>query len=151
MGFSDDKFIGTILGDVYGITLGLNVGIDLGYLDESFDDFNDGKIEVLFLVYSMNSSGGKVLGNILGNVDEITFGVNVGTYLVSLDGYFDFFNDGNLGKFVLGNSLESTDCKLFGSDEGINMGSADVKVIGTILVNVDGITLGIDVVNELVS
>ena len=34
---------------------------------------------------------------------------------------------------------------MIGSDEGIKLGSADIKVIGTILVNVDGIKLGIDV------
>ena len=34
---------------------------------------------------------------------------------------------------------------MHGSDEGIKLGCTDGKVLGTILVNVDGIILGIDV------
>ena len=33
---------------------------------------------------------------------------------------------------------------MIGSDEGIKLELSDGKVIGTILVNIDGITLGID-------
>ena len=40
---------------------------------------------------------------------------------------------------------------MFGSSEGIKVGSTDVKLIGTIIKNVDGITLGIDVGTDLVS
>ena len=47
--------------------------------------------------------------------------------------------------------MESTGGKLFGSSEGIKVGSTDVKLIGTIIKNVDGITLGIDVGTDLVS
>ena len=52
---------------------------------------------------------------------------------------------------MLVESLGCTDGKLFGSDEGIQMGSTYGKVLGTILGNVDGITLGIDVETELCS
>ena len=90
-----------------------------------------------------------MLGNILGNVDGITFGVNVGTYMGSSDGYFDSFNDGNLERLLFGDSLESTYCTVFGSDEGIIPGSDDFKMLVTILGNVDGIKLGIDVGTEL--
>ena len=38
---------------------------------------------------------------------------------------------------------------MLGSDEGIKLIFNDVKVLGTILINVDGITLGIDVGIEL--
>ena len=45
----------------------------------------------------------------------------------------------------IGCSRGSTYGKLIGSYEGIKLGSNHVKVIGAILVNVDGITLGIGV------
>ena len=38
------------------------------------------------------SNDGKVIETILGNVDEITLGIDVGTYLGSLDGLFDGSN-----------------------------------------------------------
>ena len=38
---------------------------------------------------------------------------------------------------------------MIGSDEGIKLGSTDVKLIGNILGNVDGITLGLDVGTHL--
>ena len=44
---------------------------------------------------------------------------------------------------MLGGSLGFNDAKVIGSDEVIKMVSTDGKVIGTILVDVDGITLGI--------
>ena len=40
--------------------------------------------------------GGKVLGTILRNIEGITLGVDVGTKLISLDGYFNVSNDGKL-------------------------------------------------------
>ena len=46
---------------------------------------------------------------------------------------------------MLGDSLGSTDSKMLGSDEGIKLRSADGKVFGNVLVNVDEIILGIDV------
>ena len=73
--------LGNILGDVDGITLGIYVGTELGSLYVSFDGFNNGKIEGLFLENSLGctdvtvigsdefiklrSTDGKVLGNIL--------------------------------------------------------------------------------------
>ena len=44
-----------------------------------------------------------------------------------------------------GDSLGYTDGKVHGCDEGKKMGSADVKFLGTIPVNVDGIILGLNV------
>ena len=105
MGLYDGKVLGNLFGYLDGITLGLDVGIGLGSLDESVDGSINGKIEGLFILYSMNSTGDKVIGNILRNVDGITFGVNVGTDLVSLDGYFDGFNAVNLERLLFGDSL----------------------------------------------
>ena len=50
---------------------------------------------------------------------------------------------------MIGCSLVSTDDKFLCSDEGIKLGSTDGKVLGIILVNVYGITLGLDVATEL--
>ena len=50
---------------------------------------------------------------------------------------------------MIGCSLVSTDDKVLCSDEGIKLGSTDGKVLGNILVNVYGITLGLDVATEL--
>ena len=44
---------------------------------------------------------------------------------------------------MLGYSLGCTNSKVIGSDEGIKLTSINGGVIGTILVDVDGITLGI--------
>ena len=44
----------------------------------------------------MGSTDGKVLGTKLGNLDVITLGLDVGTELGSLDGYFYGSNDGKL-------------------------------------------------------
>ena len=38
---------------------------------------------------------------------------------------------------------------MLGSDEGIKLGSNDGKLFGTILLNIDRITLGVDIGNEL--
>ena len=50
---------------------------------------------------------------------------------------------------MLGGSLGSTYGKAIGSDEGIKLVSTGGKVFVTILVNVDRITLGIDVEIEM--
>ena len=50
---------------------------------------------------------------------------------------------------MLGGSLLSTYDKALRSEKGIKLGSTDVKVLGTILVNIDGITLGLDIGTEL--
>ena len=44
----------------------------------------------------------KVFGNILGNVDIITLGLDIGTELGFLNGSFDGYNEGNLEGFLLG-------------------------------------------------
>ena len=88
---------------------------------------------------------GKVLVTILGKLYEITLGFDVGTDLVSSYGFFDGLDSGNLKALLIGESLEYTDGKVIGSDEGIKLGSKDGKGLGTVIVNVDGITLGLDV------
>ena len=45
-------------------------------------------------VIKLVSSYGKVISNILGNVEGIVLGIDVGTELVSLDVYFDGSNYG---------------------------------------------------------
>ena len=92
----------------------------------------------------LRSTVGKVLGTLLVNVDVITFGLDVGTNLGSLDGSFDGSNDGKLEGLFLVGSLVYTDGKVLGSDEGIKLGSTHVEVVGTLLVNVYRITLGVD-------
>ena len=87
------------------------------------------------------STDGNVLGTILGNLDRIKLGIDVGTYLGSLDEFFYISNYGKLEQLFLGDSLESTDGKVLGSDKGIKLVSTDGKVLDTILVNVDEITL----------
>ena len=63
------------------------------------------------------SNDGKVFGNILGNVNIITLGLDIGTKLDCLDGSFDDSNEGNIAGLLLGESLVSTDVKVFGYDE----------------------------------
>ena len=90
-----------------------------------------------------------MIGTILVNVDEITLWIYVGIDLGSLDRSFDGFNDRKLGGLFHGESQGSTDGKLLGDDEGIKLVLSCGKVTGNILVNVDGITLGIDVGTDL--
>ena len=84
-----------------------------------------GSDEGIKLVYIYD----KVFGFILVNLDGITLDIDFGTDMGSLNGSFYGSNDGKLENLLLGNSLGST-CG---------------KVIGTVLVDVDGITLGVDV------
>ena len=116
-----------------GGSLGCNDGTELGS--------NEGiKFEL---------SGGKLLVTMHGLVYGITLGFDVRTYLGSLDGYFDGTNYGKPeGLFNYG-SLGFTDGKVLGTGEGIILVSTDGKVLGTIVRNVHGITLGIDVRTEL--
>ena len=51
---------------------------------------------------------------------------------------------------MIGDSLGSTGGKMLRSDVDIKLGSTDGKLIGTILGNLDGITLWIDAGTELV-
>ena len=62
-----------------------------------------------------------MLGNIPGNVDGITLGLDVGTKLCSLDGSFDDSNDDNPESLLLRDSLGSMHGKLLGSEKGIKL------------------------------
>ena len=53
LGSTDGKVIGTILGNVDGIILVLDVGTELVYLDGSFDASHDGRLEKLWIGYSL--------------------------------------------------------------------------------------------------
>ena len=99
----------------------------------------------------MGISYGKVIGSILENVDGITLRLDVGTELGSLYGSFYGYNYDKLEGLLILDSLVSTDGKFPGSDEGIKLLISGGKVIGAILVNVDGITLGIYVGTEMES
>ena len=61
---------------------------------------------------------GKVIGTILGNVDGITLGIDVGTQPSSLDILFDYYNDGKLEVLQFQDSLRSTHGKVLGFVEG---------------------------------
>ena len=50
---------------------------------------------------------------------------------------------------MIGDSLGSTDVTVLGSDKGIKLGSTGDEALGTILGDVDRITLGIYVRTEL--
>ena len=52
---------------------------------------------------------------------------------------------------MIGDSLVSTDVKVNRYDEDIKLGHTNGNVFGTILINVDGIIIGIDVGTEMVS
>ena len=109
----------------------------MGYTDGKALGSNEG--------IKLGLSGSEVIGTILGNVDRITPGIDIETYMVSLDGYFDSYNDGKFEGLLIGDSLESTYGKVFGSNEGIKLGSTDGEVLGIIIRDVDGITIGLDV------
>ena len=63
----------------------------------------------------------------------------------SFDISFDCSNAGKLEGILIWGSLVYTDGKVPRYHEFINLGSTDGKVLGTILVNIDGITPGIDI------
>ena len=90
-----------------------------------------------------------MIGTIIGNLDGITLELDVGTELGSLDKSYYCSNNGKLEGLFIGDSLGSTDGDVLGSDKGISLLSTDGKVIGTIIVNVDGITPGLDVGTDL--
>ena len=149
IGPTDGEVIDTILGNVDGITLGLNIGTDLGFLDVSFDGSYDRKPEGLFIEDLLGSTDGKVLDTIIGNAYGITLGIDVERELGSLDGSFNCYNGSKPEGLFLRDSLGSTDGKVIVSDEGIKLVTTDSKVLGTLLENVDGITLRLDVGTEL--
>ena len=57
---------------------------------------------------------------------------------------FDGSNDAKLEVLLIGDSLGFADSRVYGSEECINLGFFYGKFLGTILVNVDGITLKLD-------
>ena len=132
LGSTDGEVIGTILGDKDVIPLELDIGTYMGSIDGPFDGSDDRKVEIIFLGDSLGSTDGKILSsdegiklvstdskvvcNILGDIDVITLGVDVGTYLSSLDRWFDGYNVGKLEGIFIGASLESTYGKVVGSD-----------------------------------
>ena len=61
LGLSGVKVIGTILGNVDIIAPGFVIGTDMGYLDESFDGYDYGKLEVLLIGYSLVYTNCKLL------------------------------------------------------------------------------------------
>ena len=68
--------------------------LDTGSTDGKVPESNEGIKLGLF--------DGKVLDTILGNVDVITIGFDVGTELGSFDGSFDVSNDGKIEGLLLG-------------------------------------------------
>ena len=77
------------------------LGGSLGYNDVKFLGYDEG--------IKLGSTYGKVFVPILGNVDRITLGIDVGTNLNSLDRSFDGSNNGKLEVLLMGYSLVSTD------------------------------------------
>ena len=85
----------------------------LGYIDGKVLGSDEG--------IKLESTDGKVLGTILGDVYAITLGLNIVSELVSLAGSFDGSNYCKLEGLLLGESLVSTDGKVLVSDEGIKL------------------------------
>ena len=92
-----------------------------------------------------------MLGTILGYIYAFTLGIYVGTEMGSLYDTLGSSNDGKIEGLFLVVTPVYSDKKVLGSDEGIKLGSTNGKLLGTILVDVDGITLGINFGTELVS
>ena len=92
---------------------------------------------------------GKVIDNMLVNVDEITLGLAVGSQLGFLDGPLEVSNDGKCEGLLIGDSLVSTDSKGINYDEGIKRLISHIKVVCIIFGDVCGITLGLDVGTDL--
>ena len=111
----------------------------------------DGKVHGSDEGIKLGYNDGKVLGAIFGNVDGNILGLDFGTDLGSLYGSFDGSNDDKLEGLFLGDSLRYTAGKLHSSDEGLKMVCTDGKLFVTIPVNVDRITLGLDIGTNLVS
>ena len=137
----------------------------MGSLDGYFGVYNYGKLEGLLLWVSLGyssgkvfgsdegiklgSNGGKVLFNIIVNIYGITLGIDIGTDLGSLDRSLHGSNDWNIKSSFLGGSLRSNDGKVIDSNESIKLGSTEGKVFGTILGNLNVITLGLGVGTDL--
>ena len=78
------------------------------------------------------------------------FGSCIVTELGSLLENINSSNNGKIEGLLIGDSLGSTDVTVLGSDKGIKLGSTGDEALGTILGDVDRITLGIYVRTELV-
>ena len=106
-----------------------------------------GSFEVIKLV----STNSKVLGTILEDIDEITLGIDIETYLSSLYGSFDASNDVKLEVLYRGDPTGSIDSEVFCFDEGMKLVLSGCNLICIILGNVDRITLGMDSLIDLYS
>ena len=82
---------------------------------------DDGKVLGSDEGINMEDTDGKLLGTIIGNVDDITLSLDVGTNMWSLNGSFDDSNDNKLKGLLLIDSLGYTEGKVLDSDEGIKM------------------------------
>ena len=111
--------------------------------------YTDGKLHGSDEGIKLGSTDGKLIVTIHENTYRSIIELNVGKCISSLDISFDCSNDANIEGLFLGDSLKSTDGKVLGSDEGIKLRSTYGKVFGTILVNVDRITLRIDIGTDL--
>ena len=92
-------------------------GLFLGVLQVSTDSKFISSVETIKLEYII----GKVFCTLLENVDGITLELDVGTVLGSLYGSFKGLNHGKLEGVLFKDSLESSDGKMLGSDEGIKL------------------------------
>ena len=97
----------------------------------------------------MVSTAGKVLGTILRYVFGFTLGFDVVPEMVSLDGFFDGFNDVKFEGLLIGGSFAYTDGKVIASYEGTKLVSTEVKMFGSLPGDVYVITVRLDVETEL--
>ena len=111
--------------------------------------FTEGKVIGSNEVIKLELNDIKLLGTIFGNVYGITLVIDVGIDLGSLYLSFDGSNGGQLKGLLSEDSLGSTDGKVLDFDEGTKLRSTIGKFLGTVLGNVNVITLGIDVGTEL--
>ena len=125
------------LGDLDESKLGTYDGTDIGLQEGSTERTTSGKLKDLLLGDWLGSLDGielgtnvdnelglsdwKVLGTTLENVDRITLGIDIGTELCYLNGFFDGSNDGKLEGLLIGYLLGYNDGKVLGSDEGIKL------------------------------
>ena len=79
--------------------------------------YDDGKVIGSKKCIKLGIYDGKVLVLILGNIDGIRVGIDVGTEKGSLDGYFKSSNDGKLEGLLILDSLGFDDGKVLGSYE----------------------------------
>ena len=86
-----------------------------------------------------------MIGILLGNLDGIILGLDVGTDLVSLDGFFEVSNDRNLRYYCLEIHWNLLIVKLLALMKASNLDLLVLTFFGTILGNVDEIILGLDV------